>query len=65
MAVLGQGTWHFGVGRHPEQEEIAALRLGLSLGMTVVDTAEICTATARASGSSGARSPGAATTPSS
>jgi diketogulonate reductase-like aldo/keto reductase len=39
--VLGQGTWHLGVGRHPEQEEIAALRLGLSLGMTVVDTAEM------------------------
>jgi diketogulonate reductase-like aldo/keto reductase len=41
MAVLGQGTWHLGVGRHPAQEEIAALRLGLSLGMTVVDTAEM------------------------
>jgi diketogulonate reductase-like aldo/keto reductase len=41
MAVLGQGTWHLGVGRHPPGEEIAALRLGLSLGMTVVDTAEM------------------------
>jgi diketogulonate reductase-like aldo/keto reductase len=41
MSVLGQGSWHLGVGRHSEQEEIAALRLGLSLGMTVVDTAEM------------------------
>jgi diketogulonate reductase-like aldo/keto reductase len=41
MALMGQGTWHLGVGRHPAQEEIAALRLGLSLGMTVVDTAEM------------------------
>jgi diketogulonate reductase-like aldo/keto reductase len=41
IAVLGQGTWHLGVGRHPAQEEIAALRLGLSLGMTLVDTAEM------------------------
>jgi diketogulonate reductase-like aldo/keto reductase len=41
IAVLGQGTWRLGVGRHPAQEEIAALRLGLSLGMTLVDTAEM------------------------
>jgi diketogulonate reductase-like aldo/keto reductase len=41
MAVLGQGTWHLGMGRHRAQEEIAALQLGLSLGMTVVDTAEM------------------------
>jgi diketogulonate reductase-like aldo/keto reductase len=41
MPVLGQGTWHLGVGRHPPQEEIAALRLGLHLGMTLIDTAEM------------------------
>jgi diketogulonate reductase-like aldo/keto reductase len=38
---LGQGTWHLGAGRHPPDEEIAALRLGLDLGMTLVDTAEM------------------------
>ena len=41
MAVLGQGTWRLGSGRHPAHEEVAALRLGLSLGMTLVDTAEM------------------------
>jgi diketogulonate reductase-like aldo/keto reductase len=38
---LGQGTWHLGVGRHPEHEEIAALRLGIDLGLTTIDTAEM------------------------
>jgi len=38
--VLGQGTW--GVAEHPAErhEEIAALRVGLDLGMTLIDTAE-------------------------
>jgi diketogulonate reductase-like aldo/keto reductase len=35
------GTWHFGSGRHRPEEEIAALRLGLDVGMTLVDTAEM------------------------
>jgi diketogulonate reductase-like aldo/keto reductase len=41
IAVPGQGTWHF--AEHPARraEEIAAIRLGLDLGMTVVDTAEM------------------------
>ena len=41
IAVLGQGTW--GLAERPTQrhDEIAALRAGLDLGMTVVDTAEI------------------------
>ena len=38
---LGMGTWHMGerpAGRAPE---VAALRLGLDLGMTLIDTAEM------------------------
>ena len=41
IPVLGQGTWHLGAGRHAPEEEIAALRLGLDLGLTLVDTAEM------------------------
>jgi diketogulonate reductase-like aldo/keto reductase len=41
IPVLGQGTWHLGLGRHAPAEEIAALRLGLDLGLTLVDTAEM------------------------
>lgn len=41
VAVLGQGTW--GLAERPTQrhEEIAALRVGLDLGMTLIDTAEM------------------------
>ena len=39
--ALGQGSWHLAQGRHPEADEEAALRTGLSLGMTLIDTAEI------------------------
>jgi diketogulonate reductase-like aldo/keto reductase len=38
---LGQGTWHMAEDRRRREEEIAALRLGLDLGMTVIDTAEM------------------------
>ena len=41
IPVLGQGTWHLGLGRHAPEEEVAALRLGLDLGLTLVDTAEM------------------------
>ena len=41
MPVLGQGTWQVGDGLRPPDEEIAALRLGLDLGMTLIDTAEM------------------------
>jgi diketogulonate reductase-like aldo/keto reductase len=41
MPVLGQGTWHLGQGRHPRSVEIEALREGIELGMTLVDTAEM------------------------
>lgn len=41
VPVLGQGTW--GMGEHPENRnnEIDALRFGIDVGMTVIDTAEM------------------------
>lgn len=41
IPVLGQGTWHMAEDARRRQEEIAALRLGLDLGMTLIDTAEM------------------------
>jgi diketogulonate reductase-like aldo/keto reductase len=35
---LGQGCWHLGQGRHPLAVEEEALRTGVSLGMTLIDT---------------------------
>jgi diketogulonate reductase-like aldo/keto reductase len=40
VPALGQGSWHLGQERHPAAEEEEALRTGLSLGMTLIDTAE-------------------------
>ena len=41
VPALGQGSANLGQGRHPEPEEEDALRTGLSLGMTLIDTAEM------------------------
>ena len=41
VPALGQGSWHLAQGRHPPAEEEEALRTGLALGMTLIDTAEI------------------------
>jgi len=41
VSALGQGTWGLAKGTHPRTDEIAALRLGLDLGMTLIDTAEM------------------------
>jgi diketogulonate reductase-like aldo/keto reductase len=41
LPVLGQGTWHMGEDADHHGAEIASLRLGLDLGMTVIDTAEL------------------------
>ena len=38
VPAIGQGSWHIGQGRHPAADEEAALRTGLSLGMTLIDT---------------------------
>jgi diketogulonate reductase-like aldo/keto reductase len=41
VPALGQGSARLGQGRHPEAAEEEALRTGLSLGMTLIDTTEI------------------------
>jgi len=38
---LGQGTWRMGENARKREAEIAALRLGLDLGLTLIDTAEM------------------------
>src|SRR6516162_1036645 len=41
VPALGQGTWHMGENRRHAAEEEKALRLGIELGMTLIDTAEM------------------------
>ena len=41
MPRLGQGTWRMGEGGASRAQEADALRLGLDLGMTLIDTAEM------------------------
>ncbi len=41
VPALGQGSARLAQGRHPEAVEEEALRTGLSLGMTLIDTAEV------------------------
>ncbi|WP_405774193.1 aldo/keto reductase [Streptomyces sp. NBC_00859] len=41
VPALGQGTWHMGDDRARRSGELAALRRGLDLGMTLIDTAEM------------------------
>jgi diketogulonate reductase-like aldo/keto reductase len=41
LPVLGQGTWHMGESATRRSEEVASLRLGLDLGLTLIDTAEM------------------------
>lgn len=41
VPVLGQGTWGWGEDPDRRGDEVAALRTGLDLGMTLVDTAEM------------------------
>jgi len=38
VPALGQGAWHLGQGRHPPAVEEEAVRSGISLGMTLIDT---------------------------
>jgi diketogulonate reductase-like aldo/keto reductase len=41
VPALGQGTWHMGEDRRRAADESAALRLGIDLGLTLIDTAEM------------------------
>lgn len=41
VPVLGQGTWKMGENKSKHASEVAALRLGIDLGMTLIDTAEM------------------------
>jgi diketogulonate reductase-like aldo/keto reductase len=41
VPVLGQGTWGMAEGKRPREEELRALRTGIELGMTLIDTAEM------------------------
>ena len=41
MPRLGMGTWHMGEDPSRRRDEVAALRLGLDLGMGLIDTAEM------------------------
>ena len=41
VPVLGQGTWKMGEDERDAKQEADALRLGIDLGMTLLDTAEM------------------------
>lgn len=40
VPALGQGTWHMGEDPARRDEELTALRAGIDLGLTLIDTAE-------------------------
>jgi diketogulonate reductase-like aldo/keto reductase len=41
VPAFGQGTWHMGEDRRRAGEEAEALKLGIELGLTLIDTAEM------------------------
>src|SRR5438477_10602558 len=41
VPALGQGTWNMGETKRAHSDEVAALRHGIDLGMTLIDTAEM------------------------
>jgi len=41
LPLLGQGTWRMGEESERRRGEVAALRTGIELGMTLIDTAEM------------------------
>lgn len=41
IPILGQGTWQLGERLERRQSELATLKLGIDLGLTLIDTAEM------------------------
>jgi diketogulonate reductase-like aldo/keto reductase len=41
VPAMGQGTWHMGEDPASRAEEVATLRLGIDMGLTLIDTAEM------------------------
>src|SRR3990172_9051267 len=41
VPVIGQGTWRMGEEKRARKDEIASLSLGIELGLTHIDTAEM------------------------
>ena len=41
LPILGQGTWKMGESPRHRRQEVEALKLGLDLGMNLIDTAEM------------------------
>ena len=41
VPALGQGTWRMGENKSARADEVEALRLGIDLGVTLIDTAEM------------------------
>jgi diketogulonate reductase-like aldo/keto reductase len=41
VPALGQGTWRMGERQRAHKEDVEAVRLGIELGMTLIDTAEM------------------------
>ena len=41
VPALGQGTWYMGESARKRAEEVRALQLGIDLGLTLIDTAEM------------------------
>jgi diketogulonate reductase-like aldo/keto reductase len=41
VSALGEGSAGLGKGRHPQATEEEAILTGLSIGMTLIDTAEV------------------------
>lgn len=41
VPAIGQGTWYMGENPREKDKEVRALRLGIELGMTLIDTAEM------------------------
>ena len=41
VPALGQGTWRMGEDKTKHKDEVAALLLGIELGLTLIDTAEM------------------------